>query len=271
MFRLFSFCVLGMLCAYSPFSAYAALPPTTITLAADNWCPFTCDDKSENPGFMVEIAKAAFKPYNISVQYKVISWARAIEMARNGKVTGIIGASHDDAPDFVFPSTLQGLSSMNFWVKKDSQWQFDSIASLGKVKIGIASDYAYGKILDQYLKVHSGATDHIQEVNNADALSINLRKLNAGMIDALPEDKSVISYYFSSRGLAMNIKSAGAVVDRSHIEDNFLYIAFGPNNPKAKYYADIMAKGMHDLRKSGELKKILDKYQIEDWHKASGM
>ncbi len=250
--------------------ARAEEPTTTITLAADNWCPFTCDAKSDEPGFMVEIAKAVFKKHNIAVDYKVVSWSRAIDMAAEGKIDGIIGAAKGDAPDFVFPNALQGMSEMTFWVKKDSDWKYDSIASLGKVKIGVAADYAYGKILDLYLKMHKGKTDHIQEINNADALAINIRKLNAGMIDAMPEDKSVMNYYFLSTGTPMNVKSAGVVADKANMADNYLHIAFGPNNPKAKYYADILTRGTQELRRSGELKKILDKYKVEDWIARSG-
>jgi polar amino acid transport system substrate-binding protein len=46
-----------------------------------------------------------------------------------------------------------------------------------------------------------------------------------------------------------------------------LFIAFSPKEPKAKIYANILAKETKEMRKSGELKKILATYNLTDWQK----
>ena len=259
-----------LVCLGGLASGFSSAAYETVVLAADEWCPYTCAEDALEPGFMVEIANRAFKPYNIHVQYKVMSWARAIEQARAGKIDGIIGAAHGDAPDFIFPEMLQGVSSMQFWVRKDSSWVYDSIAALDRVKIGIATDYSYGKVLDLYLKVHATETSRIQAVTGQSPLTVNLQKLTTGTIDVLPQDKSVMQYYFVSHNLPVNIKSAGIVTDGENVDDNYLYIAFGPNKPKAQYYADLMNKRMAEMRRSGELHEILARYKIDDWYRAVG-
>jgi polar amino acid transport system substrate-binding protein len=44
-----------------------------------------------------------------------------------------------------------------------------------------------------------------------------------------------------------------------------VYIAFSPGNPKSQEYAQILSKGIQQLRASGELATILKKYGMSDW------
>lgn len=265
------FIVWCLLSVMAPVCAQAAkIPPETIIIAADSWCPYTCDEHSGKPGFMIELATQALKPYNITVQYKTMSWARAIELARAGTVAGIAGAARDDAPDFIFPDMLQGLSDIQFWVKKDSNWSYTGVSSLGKVRIGIATGYAYSNNFDLYVRLHAKDTRNIQPINSDDALTLNIRKLEAGLIDVVPEDKSVMQYHYAARGEVMPLRSAGSLSERGELKSNFLYVAFTPANPRSGYYAQILSKRIYEMRKSGELKAILDKYRVDDWYNQTG-
>ncbi|MNT92496.1 hypothetical protein D3C72_2337940 [compost metagenome] len=51
-------------------------------------------------------------------------------------------------------------------------------------------------------------------------------------------------------------------------DDPFLYVSFSPANPKSPQYAALITKGISELRQSGELKKILDKYGVLDWEES---
>jgi polar amino acid transport system substrate-binding protein len=48
-------------------------------------------------------------------------------------------------------------------------------------------------------------------------------------------------------------------------EPEELYIACTPADPRGKRYADMFSVGIANLRKSGELATILDKYNLSDW------
>lgn len=76
----------------------------TIIISSDLWCPYACEQDGKMPGYMIETAKAIFKKHGYEVQYKLTAWPRAIEDARINKTQAIVGASHADAPDFVFPA-----------------------------------------------------------------------------------------------------------------------------------------------------------------------
>ncbi|MEK2644629.1 transporter substrate-binding domain-containing protein [Bdellovibrio sp. BCCA] len=74
-------------------------------------------------------------------------------------------------------------------------------------------------------------------------------------------------FIFSNKSLGL-LKNA-----RPNLKDSepFLYVGFSPNNPKSKIYAKILNQGIDDLRRSGELRRILEKYNLEDWEKPSSI
>jgi polar amino acid transport system substrate-binding protein len=38
-------------------------------------------------------------------------------------------------------------------------------------------------------------------------------------------------------------------------------------NPRAQAYADMLSDGVETLRRSGQLKRIMDRYGLPDWEK----
>src|SRR5688500_5622382 len=81
-----------------------------ITLRADEWCPYNCAADSDKPGYGIEIAKEIFAKAGHTVEYKTLAWPRALEECRNGTVAAVIGTSHEESPDFVFPEQDVGVS-----------------------------------------------------------------------------------------------------------------------------------------------------------------
>ena len=63
-----------------------------ITLAADLWCPYNCQPKEENPGFLIEIAKYSLEKQGHTVKYHLVPWQRAIRMVRKGQYHGLVGS-----------------------------------------------------------------------------------------------------------------------------------------------------------------------------------
>lgn len=253
MSRLVAFCL--FLCACVPARA------ETIILAADVWCPYTC----EQGGYMVDIATEIFAAGGVKVEYRIMPWAKAIDEARAGRIDGIIGATHADAKDFIFPQSLQGISDMRFWVQRDSGWSYDGPDSLEGQRLGIVADYAYSKTLDEYIRAHADNASIIQPVKGEDSLLENLNKLKRGELDVVAEDDNVVNYFLISQSADFPIKSAGSVVGADAISDNFLYVALSPANPKSARYAAMLDAGMDTLRATGELQKILDLYHVNDW------
>ena len=83
-------------------SAATCLAGDTITLRADIWDPYNGDPASDQPGFVIEVAKAVFEKAGYTVDYQVEgwSWDRSVEEAKKGNIDGIVGAAKSEAPDF---------------------------------------------------------------------------------------------------------------------------------------------------------------------------
>jgi polar amino acid transport system substrate-binding protein len=242
------------------FGVSAKGTPETITIAADPWCPYTCNLEAGRQGLMIDVATKAFAAHNITVKYVIIPWTRAITDARAGHFTAIAGAATSDAPDFVFPNTPLWRIQNTFYVKKDSTWRYQGTESLSNVAMGVISDYSYSDIVDAYVKQYKDDFAKIQVVGGDNALGINVKKLLAGHIDVLVEDHLVMAYYLSEHKLG-SIKEAGKVPPS---EQDKIYIAFSPKNPNAKRYAAILDAEIAKMQKNGELASILKTYVLNE-------
>ena len=232
----------------------------TIIMAADRWCPVNCEPDSPRPGFMVEIAQQVFTKAGHTIEYRIVPWARAIEEANAGRINGIIGAFHGDAPDFIFPENeLFLLSGNSFFVTSKSKWTYKDISSLSEIIIGAINGYDYGEEINSYINKYKG-TKRVDLISGNHPLERNIQKLLNGRIDVLVESNVVFWRTASAMGVKDNIKSAGQAS-----KPEKCYIAFSPSNIKSKEYAKILSDGVDMLRKSGQLKKILNAYEVDDW------
>ena len=232
----------------------------TISLVADEWPPFNGVSNSENEGFIVDVARAVFEKNGMRVTYETISWKRAIEMVREGHRNGLIGASRTDAPDFVFPSEEFSRNYIAFYVRADSQWRYRDQSDIEAVSVGVIAGYDYRRWLLDYIQINQDNLDKVQIITGQNPLQRNLMKLIDGRIDAIVDNEAVIINVARKMGLTNQITLAGYGTEPSSI-----YIAFSPKLKRSKDYAEILSQGIMKLRASGELKRILIKYGLNDW------
>ena len=236
----------------------SSLGAAEIVLVADEWCPYNCVPGNENPGFMVEIAKYAFAKEGHTVNYQILPWARAIAEVREGKHHGIIGSGRDETPDFIFPDIELGKAAHTFYTRKDSSWKYEGLDSLKTINLGAILHYSYGKLYKDYILPNKGSKS-VQVIGGEDALGRNIQKLTYGRIDVLIEDKTVFQHYLYKTNTPNDFSVAGV----AHTEK--VYIAFSPKTKESKVYAKMLSTAMQELRKSGKLIDILQKYGVEDW------
>lgn len=232
----------------------------TITLVADEWCPHNCAPGSKSPGYMIEIAQKVFNKTGHKVKYITgPSWKVAIEKSRNNEYNAIVGAAKDDAPDFIYPKNEIGIAQMAFLIHSTSLWQYKGLDSLSQVRLGAIMDYSYNEKIDAYIEQYKDNPAKVQLVSGNLALFYNIQKLSQGLISTLIDDAAVIKYYFKRKELTNPFK----FVDANAASKS--YIAFSPNHPKSQEYAAILSNGIDQLRKSGELNTIMQKYGLSDW------
>ena len=95
----------------------------TVTLVADEWPPFNMAPGGPRQGYMVDIAREVFEPLGFTVEYRTMSWVRALDDVMAGVHDGVIGATRAEARSLVIPEECLGLDRLAFYVRKDSQWR----------------------------------------------------------------------------------------------------------------------------------------------------
>lgn len=239
---------------------FISVQADTITIVADEWCPYNCDPKSAHPGYMIEIAQKIFEKEGHTILYTGgISWERAISQTRKGVYDALVGTVKLEAPDFIFPLQEQGVSTSVFVTKASNPWVYTGLDSLQDVTIGYIKGYSYSEELDGYIKKYSNDPKKAQALSGDHAILYNAQKLIYEKIDAYIEDLFVLEHYFHLKGENVPFKISGK------IQDDPIYISFSPNNKKSNEYADILSRGMKKLRQSGELAIILQRYGLKDW------
>ena len=251
-----SFCMLFNLVFHTSIMA------DTITIASDKWCPVSCEPGSKNPGFMVEMAQSIFAKAGHRIEYKKIPWARTLLMVRHGDIHGAIGAYINDAPDFIFPDKEQAMIGFHMFTSKDNSWTYKGLSSLDNILLGAIKDYSYLDEIDAYIGKNKNNRRRVFLGHGDDPLKKNTQLLLYDRRNAIIETDLVFWHVATQMGVQNKLKSAGIAA-----KPNKAYIAFSPALPKSKEYARILSIGMVELRKTGELEKIINKYDLTDWKK----
>jgi polar amino acid transport system substrate-binding protein len=239
----------------------------TVIISADQWCPYNCVPDSEQPGFMVETATMIFNRAGHQVKYFIRPWKRAQKEVMEGTIQGLIASTPQNSIglNLVYPEIEQARMNNCFFTLNDSNWKYEGLESLKTVKLGIIQGYHYGPEIQFYIDNTISNQVMIQDIAGENALERNIKKLNKYRITAVLADRSVFLFTANHLGILDKLRFAGN--DGTSPEFNNLYIAFTPNSVsnKSNHYAALLSAGMNQLRSSGELSKILKKYQLLDW------
>lgn len=251
--------LLALVLVFPAVSAFAA----TITLVADEYCPYNCVPGTERPGFVVEIAREIFGARGYEVEYRVMPWPRAVRAVRRGEYDAVICATPDEAPGLLYSRQEVTLCANDFFVLAGNPWRYTGPASLEGQRLGVIGDYDYSGAdhLDVYIREHAGQ-ETVQSLTGGDALERNLRKLVSGRIDVVLDERAVVRCSAARMGIADQVVLAGSEDDTGP-----MYVAFSPANPATAAYLEIFDEGLEQLRASGRLDEILKPYGLEDWRR----
>lgn len=234
-----------------------ANPARTIVIAADPWCPHNCDADSDVEGYMVDIAREILEAEGYNVEYVNLSWARALQLTREGHMDAVVGAFVTDAPDFVFPDVPLGRSQMTFFTHAENDWNYQGPDSLKDQTLLAINGYSYTEELDQYIREYRGSQGRVWILSGPAPLDRAIQLLNQRRTDVLVEDHDVMAWALKdSMAGTSNPREAG------QLNETEVYIAFSPAKPDAKELARVLTEGTHRLRKNGRIDQIMKKYGL---------
>ena len=236
--------------------ALTASAGETLTIVADEWCPFNCAPGAAKAGFGIDILKAIFEPKGISVAYSTMKWETALKETAANKHGAAIGGFREDTPGFAVPEEEFGINVQVAYVKKGNAWKFAGPTSLAGKKVGIIEGYTFGHGIDEYLAAHPAQK---VTVSGDNALPGLMRKLLLGEVDVVFEDSFVFALKQMELGLADKFEVAG------RMEGKPVYVAFAPGRSESKRYAEMFTVGIRELRANKKLAGILKNYGIADW------
>jgi polar amino acid transport system substrate-binding protein len=228
-----------------------------ISIAADNWCPYNCIPYSSHPGYMVEVVIESFKLFGKGekINYITMPWSRSMTEARAGNIAGIIGAIDSESIGLHMPKQEQGLMSAQFFTHSSSKWNYTTMKEIisSKKRIAAVKGYDFDTHIVEFIKKFP---DRIVYSHGSNALPKLIRILQHNRVDALIEDQAV--FWYTVKSLKLNSKKFRSAGNTG--KPKKLYVSF-----YKKAHAEIVSKGIAALRKSGQLAKILKKYNLKDW------
>jgi polar amino acid transport system substrate-binding protein len=233
----------------------------TLVLAGDYWCPYNCDPNSKDPGYLVELLRRALYIYRIDIDYKLMPWSKAIDLAEEGKIDGILGISSVEGRDLVATKLPVEYSITHAFTRNDTEWIYDGIGSLRGKTIGIILDY----VVDEAISHYVGSNYHLSPgkfsvQEGEDAAIESIVDLINGESDVYIEDHRVVEHYIAENSLDSYVRDAGRV-GRVKLP---VYIAFSKKLPHVKTYINFFTNGLASLKATGEFDHLRSKYKMKD-------
>lgn len=226
-----------------------------LRLGGDDWCPYLCPDSPARPGYLVEGLRRALPA--APPQVATLPWTRALQMARDGTIDGVVGAYREESEGLLLGHEPIGWVDMRFYTRADSDWHYRGPASLEGLRIGLVQGYSYGGQLDAWRDRHLDGTDRVQMLGGERVLERNLQKLLMGRIDVLLEDRRIVEHTLERLHLETEVRSAGSLPEKRP-----MYVALSPRLENAAARLDELDRGLRRLRESGGWTALLREYRV---------
>ena len=234
-----AFSILIFLLSTIYFSALAGSSPAEIVLASQEWANATNKDGT---GLYWDIFRAVYEPVGIKTRFIIRSYKGSVSLVRKNQADAAVG---------IHPEKIQGALSSRYpfvkdyvlvLFKKTKLYQWNGQETLEDKKVGWIKGYSF----DEYLEVPVIKREFAKRENI-------LRRL----------DKDQIDFYMDTRNDVESVLNKGIIDVTRYTVETVLelerYLLFA-NNKKGKELKKIFDDRFPDLVKSGEIEKLLAKW-----------
>lgn len=228
-----------------------------VTIVSDRWYPYNGTPNSPLPGYVIEIAEYSLTKAGHTVKYQLWSWEQAIELVSQGKRDCLIGDYRSSMPNYPIPDQHMGVDQTVFVTRKESNWQYNGIASIKNLRLGTIHGYKYTPEMHEYIKTQP---KNLSATKGKFALELNLSALVNGQLDAVVDSRNVLIASLNKQSWLQEVRFAGELNQPYKI-----HIACSPKKPQSIEYVSLINEGLTELRNSGQLELILKKYGLSDW------
>lgn len=238
----------------------------TLKVAVLEFCPFVCDPAKEDgkEGFSIELERAIFERAGYGINFHLVPYVRSIKATENGDYDAV-GFCNDESSEVNMCSTTTvGPMVQTFYIKKGNPWRYKGINSLEHIKLDVISGYNYTLVSEEFQEYIEKNRENEQLVDfmfGENVLYRIFQKIESGRTGGTNEAEYVADYLAMKTGYTDKLEKAGTFETVA-----WGRMCFSPKNPNAQKYVEILDKGIRQMKASGELQKILQKYGLEDWN-----
>ncbi len=235
-----------------------------VVMRADPWYPVNLDPATDRPGYVIEIAQQALAHAGHQLDYALYPWERSVDGVRSGRIDCLPGVHRNTVPDFIFTSESVGIDRMAFYARSDAPpFEYRDLGDLQEKVVAVIGGYGYSDEIDAYIASANGSPA-LQVTRGDRPLQRNIRMLLAKRVDLVLESVPALEHTATEMGVLDQLKQVSPLPDSPP-----LHIACSPRKPGSREYVKALDEGIRELRRSGELQLILDRYGMQDW-KADG-
>lgn len=234
-----------------------ASPAAELVFNTQDFAPFNYEIDGVVSGPAADIIREVCQKMAATCTFQLLPWKRAQEEVKSGKANGmfVIGWNEKRAEWVHFTPPIMN-TEYGFFVKEDNPLAYQKISDVQGYTVGVYGPSNTGnslnKIKDQ------------MEKENLDSITIDMRpddeagfkKLSLGRLDAVFSNRDVGYALITKLGLQGRIRYAGASRSLKY------YIGFAKEH-NDKVVLDQFDSTYLELYKTGTVKQILDKYQME--------
>jgi ABC-type amino acid transport substrate-binding protein len=231
----------------------ADTPRPSVALATTEWAPYIGQDLPEH-GYVHVLVTRAFALSGYDAQIRFYPWARALLLAREGKVAGLMPEYYDASRtnEFAYSDAFPG-GSVGFYARRDRQLKIPpSLATKPAAALQMLKHLRFG-VVRGYLNAPAfdTAPGLMREAARDDLT--NLRKLYHGRVDAIVIDKHVAEHLLRT---AVPEFAGELEYLEPALAQHSLYVAFSRTAPDHEALRRAFNKGLEQLELSGELAAI---------------
>ncbi|MEW5804799.1 MAG: transporter substrate-binding domain-containing protein [bacterium] len=212
---------------------------TEINFASEEWEEAT---NTDGTGLYWDIFRAVYEPCGIKVNFIIRSYSGSVELLKRQKTDAVVAAYLDEIEGALFPKWYFGVDIVQALFKKDKPIVWKGQETLKDKKVAWIKGYAY----DEYLDV---PVIKMEFDERKDALRVL--------------DKDRIDFFLDARGDLLTALEDGYVDKTKYrtetVKQLYLYLAF-VNSERGKRLKQIFDERLPQLIKSGEIKRIYDKW-----------
>jgi len=239
--------VLGLFCFFFPGRSIA---DKEITILSSNYPPHIYTENGDIKGIRVELLTELFKRMGYKYVPKIMPWARAVAMIKEGNAYGICSIWYKpEREEFLyypkFPYVLEVQAIYRPVEAKEIPYR--SFNDFNGLRVGTIRGFSFPKefMKSPLFEIQTVATD-----------KQNFKKLAMGRLDVVISDSIVGDYTIKQENLQNRVYR-----NKYNYNEGFWgYVAFSKRLPDGKYLAEEYDIVMKDLLREGFYSRIFLKY-----------